>query len=274
MCPAARPPDNGFISMKILFIGDIVGKPGRDAVSGLVPGLKKEFGIDFVVANAENSSGGSGITPKTAEDLFDSEVDVLTSGDHIWKRKEIFALIEQEQRILRPANFPASAPGRGCAVYTSGSGFSVGVVNVLGRVFLDPIDCPFRAARAAVDELRSRTPVILVDIHAEATSEKIALGWFLDGLVSCVVGTHTHVQTADEKVLPKGTAYITDLGMAGPFDSVIGRRVDDVLERFVGGLQVRFEVAQDNVQLHGIVVDVDETTGKARSIVRVQRKLT
>jgi metallophosphoesterase (TIGR00282 family) len=150
---------------------------------------------------------------------------------------------------------------------------SVGVVNVLGRVFLDPIDCPFRAARAAVEALRSRVSVILVDIHAEATSEKIALGWFLDGLVSCVVGTHTHVQTADEKILPKGTAYITDAGMAGPFDSVIGRRVDDVLERFVSGLQVRFEVAQDNVQLHGVVVDVDETTGKARSIVRVQRKL-
>ncbi|HNQ49988.1 MAG TPA: TIGR00282 family metallophosphoesterase [Candidatus Omnitrophota bacterium] len=259
--------------MKILFIGDIVGKPGREAVAGLVPALRSASGIDFVIANAENSSGGSGITPQTAGELFDASVDVLTAGDHIWKRKEIFELIRFESKIIRPANFPAGAPGRGFGVFRSASGIKVGVVNVLGRVFLEPLDCPFRAVRAAVEQIRKETNVILVDIHAEATSEKIAMGWYLDGDVSAVVGTHTHVQTADERVLPKGTAYITDAGMAGPFDSVLGRRVEDVLERFLGCVPVRFEVAGDNVQMHGVIVDIDEKTGCARSIERIQKRL-
>ena len=259
--------------MKILFIGDIVGAPGRDAVKHLVPAMRKECGIDFVIANAENSSGGSGITPQTAAELFNASVDVLTSGDHIWKRKEIFELIRSEPKIIRPINYPAGAPGYGSGIFTAADGTRVGVINVLGRVFLEPLDCPFKSVRAAVEQIRKETPVILVDIHAEATSEKIAMGWFLDGDVSVVAGTHTHVQTADERILPKGTAYITDAGMVGPFDSVLGRRVENVLERFLSSVPVRFEVAGENVQMHGVIVDIDEKTGTARSITRVQKKL-
>lgn len=259
--------------MKILFIGDIVGSPGRDAVKQLLPGLKKEFALDFVVANAENASGGSGITAKVADELFASGVSVLTSGDHIWKKKDIFDIINQEERILRPVNFPAGAPGRGEHVYLAGNGKKIGVVNVQGRVFMQPIECPFKTVMAAVEAIRKETKVILVDIHAEATSEKVALGWFLDGKVSAVLGTHTHIQTADEKILPCGTAYLTDAGMTGPFDSVIGRKVENVLERFTTCIPVRFEVASDNIQLHGVVVEIDDSTGKARSITRVQKKL-
>jgi 2',3'-cyclic-nucleotide 2'-phosphodiesterase len=259
--------------MKILFVGDIVGKPGREAVERLVPEMRRECGIDFVIANAENSSGGSGITPQTAGELFNASVDVLTSGDHIWKRKEIFELIRSESKIIRPINYPAGAPGSGYGIFKTASGIKVGVINVLGRVFLEPIDCPFKAVKAAVIEIRKETPVILVDIHAEATSEKIALGWYLDGDVSAVIGTHTHVQTADERILPKGTAYLTDAGMVGPFDSVLGRRVDNVLERFLQCVPVRFEVASDNIQMHGVIVDIDEKNGCARSITRVQKKL-
>lgn len=259
--------------MKILFIGDIVGRPGRDAVAGLVPAMRKASGLDMVIANAENSSGGSGITAETAAELFNASVDVLTSGDHIWKRREIFELIRSEPKILRPINFPAGAPGYGSGIFSTAGGIKVGVINVLGRVFLEPLECPFKTVKAAVEQLRKETPIILVDIHAEATSEKIALGWFLDGDVSAVVGTHTHVQTADERILPKGTAYITDVGMAGPFDSVLGRRVDNVLERFLSCVPVRFEVASENVQMHGVIIDIDEKTGAARSITRVQKKL-
>lgn len=259
--------------MKILFIGDIVGKPGRVAVERLVPSMRVESGIEFVVANAENSSGGSGITAETAGELFNSSVDVLTSGDHIWKRKEIFELIRGEPKILRPLNFPAGAPGRGYGVFRSSAGVKVGVINVLGRVFLEPLECPFKAVKKAVEEIRKETPVILVDIHAEATSEKIALGWYLDGEVSAVLGTHTHVQTADDRVLPKGTAYITDAGMVGPFDSVLGRRVENVLERFLTSVPVRFEVASENIQMHGVILDIDEHTGRARSIARIQKRI-
>ncbi|MCU0650637.1 MAG: TIGR00282 family metallophosphoesterase [Candidatus Omnitrophica bacterium] len=259
--------------MRILFIGDIVGAPGREAVEKLVPAMRREHGIDFAIANAENSSGGSGITPQTAANLFNSSVDVLTSGDHIWKRKEIFELIRSEPKILRPINYPAGAPGCGYGIFRTKSDIKVGVINVLGRVFLEPLECPFKTVKQAVIEIRKETPVIFVDIHAEATSEKIAMGWYLDGDVSAVVGTHTHVQTADERVLPKGTAYITDAGMVGPFDSVLGRRVQDVLERFLNCVPVRFEVADGNVQMHGVIIDVDEKTGNARSISRFQKKL-
>ena len=259
--------------MKILFIGDIVGSPGREVIKQLVSPLKQEYLIDFVVANAENASGGSGITAKVAAELFASGVDVLTSGDHIWKKREIFELINQEERILRPINFPSGAPGRGAAVFKSKNGFKVGVINVNGRVFMEAIDCPFKTALKAVEELAKETKVIIVDIHAEATSEKIALGWYLDGKVSAVLGTHTHIQTADEKILPKGSAYITDVGMSGPYDSVIGRRVEDVLTRFLSSIPVKFEVAEENVQLHGVLVEIDEATGKARSILRIQKKL-
>jgi metallophosphoesterase (TIGR00282 family) len=259
--------------MKILFIGDIVGNPGREALKKLLPDLKKEFALDFVIANAENSAGGSGITPKVAEELFSSGADVLTSGDHIWKKRDVFEIINEDERILRPLNFPSGAPGRGACVYKTKSGKKIGVINVNGRVFMEALECPFRTAIAAQEELARETKVIIVDIHAEATSEKVALGWYLDGKASAVLGTHTHIQTADERILPEGCAYITDVGMTGPYDSVIGRRIEDVLERFLSSIPTRFEVAEENVQLAGVVLDIDEDTGKARSIVRIQRKV-
>ena len=259
--------------MKILFIGDIVGSPGREAIKKLLPGLIKEHSLDFVVANAENVAGGSGVTLKTAEDLFASGVDVLTSGDHIWKRSEIFELLKTEKRILRPLNFPGSSPGQGSSVFKAKAGKNVGVINVNGRVFMDPLECPFKTSLKAAEELSKETNIIIVDMHAEATSEKVALGWYLDGKVSAVLGTHTHIQTADEKILPNGTAYITDAGMTGPYDSVIGRKVEDVLQRFLTLLPTRFEVAESNIQLHGVLLDIDNKTGKALSIERVQKKL-
>lgn len=259
--------------MKILFIGDIVGSPGREAIKKSIGPLKQELEIDFVIANAENASGGSGITSKVADELFSYGVDVLTSGDHIWKKTEIFELINREERILRPLNFPSGAPGRGAAVFKAKNGLKVGVINVNGRVFMEALECPFKTTLAASEELAKETKIIIVDIHAEATSEKVALGWYLDGKVSAVLGTHTHIQTADEKILPKGTAYLTDAGMTGPYDSVIGRRVEDVLTRFLSSIPVRFEVAQENIQLHGALVEIDEKSGKAISILRVQKKL-
>jgi metallophosphoesterase (TIGR00282 family) len=259
--------------MKILFIGDIVGSPGREAIKKLVVPLKQELQIDFVIANAENASGGSGITSRVAAELFASGADVLTSGDHIWKKTEIFELINQEERILRPLNFPSGAPGRGASVFIAQNGAKVGVININGRVFMEALECPFKAALKAAEELAVETKIIIVDMHAEATSEKIALGWYLDGKVSAIFGTHTHIQTADEKILPKGTAYITDVGMTGPYDSVIGRRVEDVLTRFLSSIPVRFEVAEGNIQLHGALVEIEEVTGKARSILRIQRKI-
>lgn len=259
--------------MKILFIGDIVGSPGREAIKNLLPELKKEFNLDFVIANAENAAGGSGITPKVAEELFNYSVNILTSGDHIWKKREIMELINQEPRILRPVNFPPGAPGRGWELFKVKDNFRIGVMNVQGRVFMEALDCPFRTARQAQEELSKDTKLIIVDIHAEATSEKVALGWYLDGKVSAILGTHTHIQTADEKILPAGSAYITDVGMTGSVDSVIGRRIEDVLERFLTSIPVRFEVAKENIQLQGVVLDIDENTGKARSIVRIQKKL-
>jgi len=259
--------------MNILFIGDIVGNPGRQAVRDLLPSLKAEYKLDFVIANAENAAGGSGITPRIANELFDSGISVLTSGDHIWKKRDIFEVINEESRILRPLNFPPGAPGRGANIYTAGDGKKLAVVNIQGRVFMEALECPFRAIRQELEKISGQTKIIIIDVHAEATSEKIALGWFLDGKVSAVFGTHTHIQTADEKILPQGTAYITDVGMTGPYFSVIGRRIEDVLERFVTAIPLRFEVADSDVQLHGAVVDIDEATGKSRSIIRVQKKL-
>jgi metallophosphoesterase (TIGR00282 family) len=259
--------------MKILFIGDIVGSPGREAVKKLLPKLKEEYQLDFIIANAENAAGGSGITSKVAQDLFAGGVDVLTSGDHIWKKREIFELINQEERILRPVNFPEGAPGRGFAIFKTKGGKKIGVINVNGRVFMEALESPFKTVLKAQEVLSCETKIIIVDIHAEATSEKVALGWYLDGKVSAILGTHTHVQTADEKILPQGTAYITDVGMTGPLRSVIGRRIEDVLERFLTAIPVKFEVAEDDVQLQGAVVDIDERSGRAVSIVRVQKAI-
>jgi len=259
--------------MRILFIGDIVGKPGRRAVRELVPKIKKRDDVEFVIANGENVAGGSGITPALTDELFGYGVDVLTSGDHIWKRKEIVESIDSEPRLLRPANYPKGDPGSGSAIVESTFGTVVGVLNLIGRVFMQAVDCPFRVAKEEVDRIKKKARVIIVDMHAEATSEKIALGWYLDGLVSAVVGTHTHVQTADEKILPGGTAFITDAGMTGPFDSVIGRKKEQILTRFITQMPARFEIAEGDVELHGVILDIDEKTGKANSIKRIQEKL-
>ena len=257
--------------MKILLIGDIVGRPGRVAIERFVIPLRDEHAIDLVIANCENAAGGAGITPSTADELFRAGVDVLTSGNHVWRKKEVYELLKLDHRVLRPANYSQDAPGSGSVVVEAANGVKVGVLNLMGRVFMEPLDCPFRTAEREIARLTLVTPVIIVDMHAEATSEKVALGWFLDGRVSCVFGTHTHIPTADERILPKGTAFLTDVGMTGPYDSVIGRRVDQILPRFLTGIPSHSDVAEDNVQLRGLIVDVDPATGKAKSIERITR---
>ena len=251
--------------MNLLFVGDIVGRPGRDLARVGLPALAAEYDVDLVIVNAENAAGGNGVTREIGEALFAAGADVLTSGNHIWDKREVFDYIAIEPRLLRPANYP-DAPGSGSAVVRTRTGRSVGVVNVMGRVHMPPVDDPFRAALREVERLRERTPIVFVDLHAEATSEKIAMGWFLDGKVSAVVGTHTHVQTADARVLPGGTAYLTDVGMTGPHDGVIGVEKEPVIQRFLTGLPARFETASGDPRLHAALVDVDETTGRARGI--------
>lgn len=236
----------------------------------IVPRLREERDIDFVIANGENSAHGAGLTAATVDALLTSGVDVITSGDHIWDQKEVYEVIEREPRLLRPLNFPPSAPGRGSTVVRLDGLPPVGVVNVIGRVFMPNTDCPFRAAEAEIARLLTQTKIILVDLHAEATSEKIAMGRFLDGKVSAVIGTHTHVATADECVLPNGTAYLSDAGMCGPHDSVLGRDVGAVLRRFLTQMPQKMEVAEGNVALCGVIVEVDEATGRARSIERIR----
>ncbi len=260
--------------MKILCVGDVVGRPGRDAVEKLLPGLKKEFDIECVIVNAENSAGGNGITTKIAKEFFAMGCDVLTMGDHVWDKHEIKDYLNDCPSILRPLNFPEGTPGRGWCVISTASGKKVAVMNLIGRVFMRyNVNCPFKEARAAIDEIKKQTSVIVVDMHAEATSEKVAMGWYLDGHVSLVFGTHTHIPTADETILPNATAYITDLGMTGPYHSVIGQSKEKIIERFLTSLPVRFETATEDSRLSGIVVDVDETTGRAKTITRLQRRL-
>ena len=259
--------------MKILFIGDIVGEPGRRAVEELLPGIKKTNEVEFVVCNAENVAGGSGITPSLADELFNHGIDVITSGDHIWKRKEIIDRIESDRRILRPANYPAGVPGFGSTVIGSESGTDIGVINLIGRVFMQALECPFRVAKEEIDKIKNKTRIIIVDMHAEATSEKIALSWYLDGQVSAIIGTHTHVQTADEKILPNGTAFLCDAGMTGPLDGVIGRKKEQILTRFITQMPTKFEMAENDICLQGAIIDIDEKTGKANSINRIQKKL-
>jgi len=259
--------------MRILFIGDIVGEPGRRAVKEIIPKLQSRHKIEFVIANGENAAGGSGITPALAKDIFGYGVDVITSGDHIWKKKEVVDYIDSDRRLLRPANYPENVPGFGSTVVESESGTKVAVINLMGRVFMQAIECPFRAAKREIEKIKDKARVIVIDMHAEATSEKIALGWYLDGLVSAIIGTHTHVQTADEHILPQGTAFISDAGMTGPYDSVIGRKKEQILSRFLTQMPTKFEMAEGDIQLHGVIVDIDEKTGKADSIKRIQEKL-
>ena len=257
--------------LTILAIGDIVGRPGRQAVSALVGRYRDEMGVDFVIANAENAAAGSGLTPKIVEKLLASGVDVITTGDHVFRNREVEKIIDDEPRLLRPANLSSRARGRGFGVFTAPGERKVAVVNIMGSLFMREtvLNEPLNTAAELVDELRREAPIVVVDMHAEATSEKIALGWLLDGRASLVFGTHTHVQTADERVLPKGTAYITDLGMTGPFESVLGRRVDRVLERFTTGMPTRFDVATGDVRLSGVIVRARADTGKALAIERV-----
>ena len=259
--------------MNILFIGDIVGKPGRRVLAQMLPGLRREFSVDLTIANGENSAGGFGITRETFEEILAAGVDVVTGGNHTWQARDVAALLDGEVRLLRPANYPAGAPGRGGGVFRlSGSaGPAVAVLNLEGRIFMEPIESPFRVGLEQVEHLRRETQVIVVDIHAEATSEKAALAWYLDGRVSAVVGTHTHVQTADERVLPGGTAFITDVGMTGPRDSIIGMGREEVLQRFLTALPARFDVAKGPAHLNGVLLEIDGETGRARSVRRISR---
>jgi metallophosphoesterase (TIGR00282 family) len=256
--------------MRILFIGDVFGRPGRKAVERLLPSLREEYGPDLVIANAENAAAGNGITPDTAGELFAAGVEVLTGGNHTWDKAEGVPVIDSDPRVLRPINYPPGTPGRGAAVVTA-AGRPVGVVNVMGRIFMQPYDCPFRATDAAIEALSAETSILFVDVHAEATSEKIGLGWYLDGRVTAVVGTHTHVQTADERILPRGTAYLTDVGMTGPHDSVIGVRKELALRRMTAQMPVRFQPAEGDIRLHAVLVEADPETGRARRIERIQR---
>ncbi|MBW2545008.1 MAG: TIGR00282 family metallophosphoesterase [Deltaproteobacteria bacterium] len=255
--------------MKVLFIGDIVGKPGRNAVSALLPGIVGQYGVDIVIANCENAAGGFGVTRKVVDELYHSEIDILTSGNHIWDKKEISSFIDDYETLLRPANYPEGTAGRGSVAIKTRLGISLGVLNLEGRVFMRPLDCPFRVAEREIEKLKNETDIIIVDMHAEATSEKEALGWFLDGKVSAVLGTHTHVQTADERVLPGGTAYITDVGMTGAFDSVLGIKKEVALERFLTLLPNRYDVAKGDVRFQGALIDIDNKTGRSLSIERL-----
>lgn len=255
-------------------MGDVVGRPGMQAVRTLVPRLIARHEVDLVIANAENSENGSGISPESAEYLLASEVNLLTSGNHFWSKRQILPWVERNpHRLLRPANYPKGAPGRGHTIIQTPDGRKLGVLNLEGRIFMKPLDNPFALAPELVAELRQETPCILVDMHCEASSEKQAMGAHLDGTVSAVVGTHTHVQTADERILPGGTAFITDVGMCGPLDSVIGMKKEASVERFLTLRHAHYEVAKNLVYLQGVVIDIDDTTGKARSIERVREHL-
>lgn len=260
-------------SFKILFVGDVVGRPGRRVLRQLLPDILSDESPDFVVINAENSAGGFGLTWDSVRALFDAGADVLTNGNHTWDKKEAIEIVEQDARVLRPANYPPDTPGRGHGVFTSRSGVKVGVVNLLGRVFMDARECPFRTGRAHLEEMRRETPILLVDFHAEATSEKGAFAWHVDGVASCVLGTHTHVPTGDARIFPNGTAFQTDVGMTGAYEGVIGMKREGALRRFLTGLPTRFEPAEGDLRLDSVLVTVDPSTGRALAIRRIQKSL-
>lgn len=259
--------------MNVLLIGDIIGRPGRTALRRGLDRLKRKVDLDFVVANGENAAAGIGLTVDIAREILDLGVDVITTGNHIWNKKEISGFLEDEPRLLRPANYPDGAAGRGAGIYISTNGIKLGVLNLEGRTFMNNLDCPFTKADQLVAELKKKTPVVLVDFHAETTSEKMALGFYLAGRVSVLVGTHTHVQTADERILAGGTGYISDLGMTGSFESVIGFRPEQAIERFLTQRPLRLEVAKGNLMLNGLIVEIDTETGEAKDIERVFEKI-
>jgi len=256
-------PDN----FKVLFIGDIVGRPGRRALGKFLPDLRKKYWPDVVIANGENAAGGIGLTEDIARELL-LQVDVLTSGNHIWDKKEVFNYLEKEPRLIRPANYPEGNPGHGYYLFQNENGIKAAVLNLQGRVFMEPVDCPFRRAEKDLETILARTPVVIIDFHAEATSEKQALAWFLDGRISALIGTHTHIQTADDRILPKGTAYISDVGMAGGFDSVIGMKPEQAVSRFLTGRPQKFEPANEGLILGAVLIEIDSQTGKALSLKR------
>jgi metallophosphoesterase (TIGR00282 family) len=255
--------------MRILFVGDVVGKPGRQAVRHLLPALRRRHEVDFAIVNIENAAGGFGFTPDIAREVLDAGADCLTSGNHVWKKREAYSYIDSEPRMLRPANFPSGAPGRGYRLYVLGP-FQIAVANLMGRVFMEPLECPFRALDQIWERIGGETSLFLVDFHAETTSEKMALGWYAAGRASAVIGTHTHVQTADERILPGGTAYITDVGMTGPINSVLGVDSERVIEKFLTQMPVKFEVARGPSLLMATLLELDDHTGRARSITRLQ----
>ncbi len=260
--------------LKLLFLGDIIGEPGRSAVLSRLPDLRERWNLDFIVVNGENAAAGRGITPKMTIDLLRAGVAVVTTGDHVWDQREIVPYIPTEPRLLRPVNYPPGTPGNGSIVLDTAKG-PVGVINVQGRTFTQPaLENPFLCISAEVDRVRAETPVIFVDVHAETTSEKIAMGRFLDGRVSAVVGTHTHVQTADEQIFPRGTAFLCDAGMCGPVDSILGRSAEPIIQRFLTNMPIVFPVAKGDVQLSGALIEIDETTGRALSIQRVAERVS
>jgi metallophosphoesterase, MG_246/BB_0505 family len=258
--------------LKVLFIGDIFGNPGRKALKEIISTVKREEEIDICICNGENAAGGSGLTYPVAQELFKSGIDGMTLGNHTWSKREIVNFIDTEKNLVRPANFSEDLPGQGSAVITNKNG-SIGIVNVQGRVYMDGSDCPFKAARREVEKLKKQVKVVIVDMHAEASSEKCALAWYLDGTVSGVIGTHTHVQTADERILPCGTAFITDVGMTGPYDGIIGVDKDIIINRFLTQMPEKFEVARGRAQFNAVVMNIDENSGKCIEIKRLNKVL-
>lgn len=261
--------------MKVLFLGDIIGKPGRKAIEDNLDHLREKYSIDMVIANGENAAGGIGISVKTCNSLLEMGIDVITTGNHVFKKREIYDLLDREDRLLKPANYPPGTPGRGYNIYQLEELGDVraAVINLCGRVFVENLDCPFRTVNRILEYVSQETPIIIVDMHAEVTSEKVAMGWYLNGRVSAVVGTHTHIQTADERILPDNwTAYITDVGMVGPRDSVIGVKKENIIERFLTGMPQKFTVAREDVWINGVLIDIDEKSGRAESIIRISHK--
>lgn len=266
----------GSAELRVLLVGDAMGRPGREVLTRVLPTWRANGRAHVIIANGENSAAGKGITEKTAREMFEAGVDVITTGNHVWDNREVFQFIGNEPRVLRPANFALGMdiPGRGYGIFTApGSGIKYAVVNLIGRVLMGPADCPFRTVRDILVEVRRETPIVFVDFHAEATSEKTAMGWFLDGLVTCVFGTHTHVLTADARLLHNGTAYITDIGMTGGLDSVIGMKFETVIDRFLRGMPAKYEVAERNLGMCGALVTVDTATGRAKAIEPVLERL-
>ena len=256
--------------MKVLFIGDIVGSPGRDIVKNVLTQLKLENNFDIVIANGENAAGGNGLTERAANELFDNGVDFITLGNHAWDKKDILSFIDKEERIIRPANYPPGTPGKGYRIFTK-NGIKLSIVNLQGRIYMQPLECPFRAIDNILLQIADQSKIIIVDMHAEATSEKVALGYYLDGRVSAVLGTHTHIQTADDKILPQGTGYITDVGMTGPYESILGVKKENIIARFLTQMPNRFEVATGMSQLNAVFIEIDDATGKTVKIERFQK---